>query len=84
MLLILLFAFLSSVIGWIHASNFFFFFCLNFFLYNLVFQFLVRDGRIADVELVWDEICGSESSIESMLLILLFTFISLVMGPLHF
>lgn len=85
MLLILLFAFLSSVIGWIHASDFLFFiFCLNFFLYNLVFQCLVRDGRIADVELVWDEICGSESSIESMLLILLFTFISLVMGPLHF
>lgn len=45
---------------------------------------MVREGRIADVELVWDEICGSESSIESMLLILLFTFISLVMGPLHF
>lgn len=31
----------------------------DFFLYSLVFQCLVRDGKIADVELVWNEICGS-------------------------
>ncbi|XXG50231.1 hypothetical protein AAC387_Pa02g4280 [Persea americana] len=37
----------------------------DFFLYSLVFQCMVRDGRISDVELVWNEICGSESSVRT-------------------
>ncbi|XP_057975108.1 pentatricopeptide repeat-containing protein At5g61990, mitochondrial-like [Malania oleifera] len=32
----------------------------EYFLFSLVFDFLVKDGRICDVEIVWDEVCGSE------------------------
>lgn len=51
----------------------------DFFLYSLVFKCLVGDEKIEDAEMVWDEICCLSRQFESMLLMLLFTFLSFVM-----
>nr|XP_043626643.1 putative pentatricopeptide repeat-containing protein At1g12700, mitochondrial [Erigeron canadensis] len=34
------------------------------FLYSLVFDFIIKDGTINDVENVWSEICGSSKSFD--------------------
>ncbi|KAL9665993.1 hypothetical protein QQ045_000314 [Rhodiola kirilowii] len=38
-------------------------FC-DYFLYSVVFDCLVRDGRIDEVEIVWNEVCGKEKVID--------------------
>ncbi|XAR62069.1 hypothetical protein NMG60_11016664 [Bertholletia excelsa] len=35
----------------------------DYFLFGLVLDYLVTDGKIDDTEIVWDEICGFEPSI---------------------
>lgn len=36
----------------------------DYFLYRVVFDCLVRDGRIDEVEIVWNEVCRNETVID--------------------